>query len=362
MLAAVAGAVRTVNCYYSNLIEGHDTRLAEIDRAIRKDYSGDPARRNLQKEALAHIEVQTLIERRLDREPELNVYGTEFLTWVHREFYERLPEEFRWIADPATGRREPVRPGALRHHDVRVGAHVPPAPAELERALGRFAEAYDPRGRSGIENVALAGAAHHRLLWIHPFGDGNGRVTRLMSDALMRRAGMKGHGLWTVSRGLAQARGRYKELLAGADAEKWNDYDGRGALSLKGLGEFADFFLEVCLDQVTFMHEVLKVDALGERLEKYVSGRANGFLPPPPGGVERLRPELAPFMRDLALLGTIPRAEAPRRMGVEVWTARRILAGATAEGLIVSESTRAPLRLALPSPVATVVLPGVYGN
>ena len=55
---ALADLVRAMNCYYSNLIEGHDTHPIDIERALKNDYSNDPRKRNLQLEAKAHIEVQ----------------------------------------------------------------------------------------------------------------------------------------------------------------------------------------------------------------------------------------------------------------------------------------------------------------
>jgi Fic family protein len=363
-LEVMAGTLRTVNCYYSNLIEGHDTHPIDIDRALHKDYSRDPKRRDLQKEAWAHIEVQKLIEARLTEEPRLNVCAPEFLRWIHKEFYDRLPEDFRWVTGPS-GMREPVHPGEYRHHDVKVGVHIPLAPAELPGAMARFAEVYDPAGRPPVESLAMLGAAHHRLLWIHPFGDGNGRVTRLMTDAMLRRIGVKSHGLWTASRGLARARDRYRELLAGADAAKWDDYDGRGELTLKGLTGFSEFFLGVCADQVTYMSGVLEVDGLAARMERYAIARSTGLIPPPPERPEaegKLRPELAPLLRDLIYRGEIPRAEVPGRLGVLPRTARRIVEGGVAEGVLVAKTRKAPLRLAVPSTVAGYLLPGVYGN
>lgn len=112
-----------MNCYYSNLIEGHDTDSIEIARALDGDYANDPTRRNLQLEARAHIEVQRLIDEGAAPAPVLSM---AFLTWVHREFCERLPEDLRWVTNPATGERLEVIPGALRQAHVRVGRHVPP--------------------------------------------------------------------------------------------------------------------------------------------------------------------------------------------------------------------------------------------
>jgi hypothetical protein len=59
-----------MNCYYSNLIEGHNTLPIDIDRALNDDLAKEPERRNLQLEARAHIEVQLMIDRREAPSPE----------------------------------------------------------------------------------------------------------------------------------------------------------------------------------------------------------------------------------------------------------------------------------------------------
>src|SRR5271169_4811778 len=62
LLTPLANLVRAMNCYYSNLIEGHDTHPVDIERALRNDYSQDTRRRDLQLEAKAHIAVQQWID------------------------------------------------------------------------------------------------------------------------------------------------------------------------------------------------------------------------------------------------------------------------------------------------------------
>ena len=56
LLTSLADLVRAMNCYYSNLIEGHDTHPIEIERALKGDYSKDAKKRDLQLEAKAHID------------------------------------------------------------------------------------------------------------------------------------------------------------------------------------------------------------------------------------------------------------------------------------------------------------------
>lgn len=135
---SVGDLVRSMNCYYSNLIEGHDTHPRDIDRALAEDYSQDAKKRVLQLEAKAHIEVQRMIDF---GDVDLPVVSIEFISWVHREFGRRLPEELLWVEDPDTGRRIQVIPGKFRESWVQVGQHIPPAAEEIERFLTRFVEA-----------------------------------------------------------------------------------------------------------------------------------------------------------------------------------------------------------------------------
>ena len=52
LTASLASLVRAMNCYYSNLIEGHDTHPVDIERALKGDYSDDAKKRDLQLEDL----------------------------------------------------------------------------------------------------------------------------------------------------------------------------------------------------------------------------------------------------------------------------------------------------------------------
>src|SRR5580698_1139818 len=62
LLTSLANLVRAMNCYYSNLIEGHDTHPIDIELALKNDYSQDACKRDLQLEAKAHIHVQEWID------------------------------------------------------------------------------------------------------------------------------------------------------------------------------------------------------------------------------------------------------------------------------------------------------------
>jgi Fic family protein len=352
--ASAADLLRTINTYHSNLIEGHNTRPRDIERALTGHLSSSPERRALQLEARAHIEVQQLVEQRLDTEPDLRITHTEFLLFLHREFYERMPVEWRKVRDAGATRERTVVPGKLREEEVDVGRHVPPPPGAIPRFLERFSQAYDLGRHKGLDQVIAIAASHHRLLWIHPFLDGNGRVARLFTDAYLRRAGLGGHGLWTASRGLARHRSRYFEALAAADAERRNDYDGRGARSEAALGAFCEFFLAICLDQVRFMNGLLGLDGLVARIEGYVARRAAGGV-----GV-RLPPEAGRLLSEALLRGEVARGEAARITGTSERTARRILSALTSERLLLSNTPKGPVRLGLPMHAVGFYFPQLF--
>src|SRR5208337_2416486 len=102
----VADLVRSMNSYYSNLIEGHRTRPRDIDAALRKDFSANAAQRSLQIQHLAHVEIQAEMETRLRQMPASGICSVEFLCWLHEGFYRRLPEEFRKLQDEKAKVRE----------------------------------------------------------------------------------------------------------------------------------------------------------------------------------------------------------------------------------------------------------------
>ena len=271
-LRAVVELLGRINTYYSNLIEGHVTYPADVERALSGDYSADPAKRDLQLEALAHLEVQKLVDERIAADPHLNVCDPQFLRTLHKAFCDRLPESMHIVRSPGGRLEERVAGGDPRSFEVVVGMHRPPTHDAIGRLMERLGTEYDPArfmdrpsGPDRERGLLAAAAARHRFLYIHPFGDGNGRVARLMTDAYLKRLRVGGHGLWVISRGLARRSDEYRDHLQGADAARWNDYDGRGSRSLRGLESWIQFFLDVCADQVSYMRGLVQLDTLAAR-------------------------------------------------------------------------------------------------
>jgi len=344
--SSLATLVRSMNCYYSNLIEGHRTHPIDIERALRNDYSHDSRKRDLQLEAKAHIAVQEWIDTGALRN------GRAITTWgiteIHRRFCELLPDDLLWVEDPVTHEQVRVEAGTLRRRDVEVGKHTAISPGALPRFLERFEQVYGSLGKA--ECIIATAAAHHRLVWMHPFLDGNGRVARLMSHAMLSDTLDTG-AVWSIARGLARNVAEYKALLDSADQPRRNDLDGRGHLSEEGLAELTRFFLTVCIDQVAFMESLVQPDRLRARVLLWAREEtALGLLPAKSGAV----------LEAVLYRGELPRGDVDSIIGTGPRQARRIVAALLRKGVMVSDSPRAPLRLAFPAPLASRWMPGLF--
>jgi Fic family protein len=348
--ASLAELVAVMNCYYSNLIEGHNTRPRDIERALANDLD-EGRRRDLQLEARAHVRVQREIEAAFASGNLGEPTSIAFLRKIHRSFYEGAPAAMLVIEGPG-GRTFTMTPGEFRtgpHQDVQVGRHLPPSSEEVPRFMQHFESRYRSLGRTDL--ILSMATAHHRLNYIHPFPDGNGRVSRLMSHAIALQAGIGAFGLWSISRGLARglaSRTEYKDMMDLADSPRRSDTDGRGNLSATALIEFATWFFRVAADQVAFMSDLFGFDRLRVRLQSYVQDTLE------------LGDASALLVDDVFLRGHVARGEASRITKRPERTARDILRRLVEAGLLASDSPKGDVYLRFSSASADVLFPRLF--
>jgi len=355
---SLADLVRVMSSYYSNLIEGHNTLPCDIEAALEDDLSGDDATRDLQIEARVHVELQRSIDEMFAAGKLGDPASADFLKHLHKEFYDRLPKDFRVVHSTMRTRTLEVAPGRFRRQpdeEVSVGLHRPPAPEYVEPFMRRFAErfAFDKLG-SGERIVAIA-CAHHRFNYIHPFVDGNGRVGRLLSHAMALRAGIGAHGLWSVSRGLArglrrgpEGHGEYKAWMARADAPREGDFDGRGNLSERALKEFVAWFLKVMIDQLDFMASLYDLKTMETRLRRLAEVRTDW------------RRETAGLLEYILRRGEMPRGEAPQITGLSPRSSSDMLRQLMKDGIIQSETPKGPVSLRFKADFADILFPRLF--
>lgn len=355
--SAVSELVRVTNAYHSNLIEGVHTTPGDIEAAVMGHISEDKDRARLQRLALAHIRVESSIAESLAVDANLSITSPAFLRSLHKQLYAgALPEDLI-VRNYSGDKTSIIEPGAFRTENVVVGTHVPPDYTEVGAFLDRFAEVYEPSSAAGVMPLLAMAASHQRLAWVHPFLDGNGRVARLMTSAFAMRLGVDAGRMWSVSRGFARTRTKYYAALQAADSPRDNDWDGRGALSLRALEQWCSYVLEVSLDQIGYMKSVLEPDSLSERLRTFAAGRVEATRAA--GSGRQWRRPSGEILARLVAVGELPRSEALGFFPGGERSSRASLAALVSDGILVASSHRAPLRLAFPPHIAAQLFPQI---
>lgn len=334
--------VAGMNCYYSNLIEGHHTLPFEIEQALH-----DLEKTDIKTLASAHIQVDRWAQTQsVDRDSILS-----FALETHRRFCEQLPSDLLVFQDGSS-----MLPGKYRMREVQVGRHVAPKADNLERFLDRFAKVYGGYlgkaklgGIHKLEAILATFIAHHRFVWIHPFPDGNGRVSRILLDTMLRECGVNQASLWSMSRGFAKTAQEYKSMLAGADQPRMGDLDGRGNLSEKALITFCEYAINTAIDQAKFMAQMFALDKFKSRVEHFFKKVRFD-----------LKPESVYLYLQAFTNGEFERMEAGRITGLPERTARNVLNQLIQEGFLVSNTPKGKVHVGFPVHALGSLLPNLY--
>ena len=296
--ARLGRLLQITNTYYSNLIEGQYTEPADMQRAQTAPIK---ERKLLKSLAVEHMAVQALFERTLRQRGPIGwtgMFAPEMVSTLHNRLFRGTTDAERTLADGSI-----MESGVLRSvtgQNVIVGNHDAPDASSVEIMLRHlqtgFGSQKDPR-----RQLVSALAYHHRLAWVHPFPDGNGRVARLITHLQLVSLGLE-PTLWSLSRGLARRHEDYYRTLAMADRPREGDLDGRGQMSQKRYFEFIEFMLQVCHDQVDYMTAAVDPSRLRERVTR--AFRYNEKLVQ-----QGIRPESAPAIIALITQGSLPRNE-----------------------------------------------------
>lgn len=357
ILNAIKELLRKVNSYYSNKIESEGTHPIDIERAMRAEFSEDAHQRDLQQLSLAYIEVQQYIENLFAREESLSPFSATFIRDVHRQLYAKpVMKPFLQVKlDKKGDEFITMRAGELRDRNVAIAHHLAPAFDELPTLLNHYEKFYQTYSyQTQAQKLIHAMASHHRLTWLHPFLDGNGRTSRLVLDGVFNAIKLEGYGLWNLSRGLARDEANYRLYLAIADKVQQGTFDGRGSLSAKGLKAYVHFMLTTALDQIAFMHESLRLDTLSVRMDKYIKLSREGLL-----ACEPLPKYSDLLLKELLLIGELPRGKVKEVIGTKDRTASALIKELLELDYIESTTPKSPIRLKFNAFFASYLFPGL---
>lgn len=348
-LVAIKDLLRIVNSYYSNRIESQGTHPIDIEKAMRQEFSTNTSEKNLQLLSLAHIATQKKIEAM----PFIEVYSEQFIRFCHHDFYTHEGMN-PFLHIHFEGQEKEMIAGAYRDCEVKIGEHIPPLASQIEPFMQTYEQLYTQASKQGTQAQKLiyALASHHRLVWIHPFLDGNGRTSRLALDGALLGMNLQGYGLWNISRGLARKTSEYKSALAQADLIKQGEFDGRGELSTKALESFVRFMLECSLDQVNYMERYLKLSELSSRIDHYTQKAYDG-------GFDRLSlPKKSDrLFKHLLLVGESPRSVLATVLDVSERTITSMLKELLEKGYLASDTPKSAVRLRFNTHFASWLFP-----
>lgn len=340
--------LRVTSSFYSNLIEGQFTEPLSLS-----PHSTKRSPKQLNELAASHLAVQAHYERLLKRLPDMpwcELFSLRLIARLHKHLFEGAREDELRLQDGSL-----MQPGQLRDEariNVQVGHHAAPDWIAVSPMLERMQKVYgsmtDPRQR-----LLAAFAFHHRLAWVHPFPDGNGRVVRLLTHLQLLKLGLASP-LWSLSRGLAREHALYYARLANADQSRRGDLDGRGQLTQAGLFEFIEFMLQTSLDQIHYMTKALERTTMRERLERIVMLE--------PRIIEAgIKPQAARALHILISLGRVSRSDFKVYLGLGERVAIDQLKKLIELGLVESPTPKArDLYPGLPVWFAQSLLPDLH--
>jgi len=349
--------LRLINSYYSNLIEGCKSTLRGIEDAMEKRFDADAENRYAQDLCAAHVRAEKKLLEDIEDGTIDNVASPAPLKLIHSRFYSHLSPDHLYAHDQDGFTDIPVLPGEFRDRLISVGPNaavgvpIGPSPENLNEALQQFAHDYGVGRFFGDERLIAMAAAHHRLTWLHPFRDGNGRVSRLFSTLYMARCGVNKANLWSLSRGLSRNKDEYMINLFSCDPVRKGEDPVHTPSEV--LADFIEFMFAVCLDQIHFMSGLLSLETIEGRIEWYADANSRKH-----GG--QLHPDSSRLLRAAFMRGEIRRGEAGTILNKAPSTARKIVKELIEAGLLTSDSPKSSLKVALPSRALSFYFPDLY--
>jgi Fic family protein len=355
--AALRPLLACMNACHASALEGRPLRPSDVACA-GATVEADAKLGAALAVARAHVAAEAALSAALPQRS-VGLYAPEFVQCIHAELHRRPAsgggERGRPVevsADPAES-PSPLgdAPGAWRRSpvDAARGAQPDQIPELLDLWQGVYSKPF-PRE----QGVVAAICAGQRLLAVRPFERGTGRTARLHTQLVLAALGVT-RGLWSPLRGMAKDRDSYRNLLRRALAAASE----REAARREALGAYAAWLLVACLAEAQAARERLDPKRLEARLVDLL-----GWLGahPWPIGSERsvVKPEAFEALHYAAITGPVERARFIAMLGLQHRTGRRVLSSLIDCGLLVSDSSRAPVRFNLPWPSLRLLFPDVW--
>ncbi len=218
---------REVSAFASTSIEGNPLPLTEVKKILKNkpEYIRDSEREVLNyNEAIEYL-------NNLSQKDDLRI-SLDLILKVHQKVTVGLLPDF----ESGVFRKKPVVV-----NDPRLGEVVflPPDYNIVNELMLNLVE-FISKNRNTIDSLILAGIFHKQMVIIHPFMDGNGRTTRLVTKVLLAKMGLDTFNLFSFENYYNKnvtkyfqtvgEYGDYNELSSSIDFSNWLEYFTEGII------------------------------------------------------------------------------------------------------------------------------------
>lgn len=240
-------SARALSAHASTSIEGNPLPLTDVKRILKQQ----PAHiRDSEREVLNYNQALLDLDEKIDR-GEIDL-SNELILAIHKQVTQNLLP----IHECGRYRQKPV---VVNNPATKQIVFIPPDYSEVPQLVHQLI-GYARQNQDIIDPLILAGIVHKQLVLIHPFMDGNGRTTRLVTKALLAKMGLNTFKLFSFENYYNQnitkyfeevgERGDYYELAGKIDFTKWLEY-----------------FVEGIIDELLRVTALLPVQPLNPKAE-----------------------------------------------------------------------------------------------
>lgn len=247
VLVELQKSAEAVSAYASTSIEGNPLPLTDV-KAILKNKPENL--RDSEREVLNYNEILKEINQKLVKGP--IPLTLALILQIQKKVTHKLLPSYQ------SGR---LRTDPVFVNDPRAGKTIywPPDAKDVPALISgliRFIES----NKNGIDPLILAGVFHKQMVIIHPFMDGNGRTTRLLTKILLADMGLNTFNLFSFENYYNQNVTKYFELVG----VRGNYYD---IANQTDLTPWLEYFTAGIIDELLRVEKILSQSATGPRTE-----------------------------------------------------------------------------------------------
>lgn len=256
---------REVSAYASTSIEGNPLPLTEVKKVLknRPEYIRDSEREVLNyNEALEYL-------NELSKKDDLTI-SLDLILAVHKKVISDLLPGF----ESGVFRKKPVVV-----NDPRTGSVVflPPDHDQVFRLMSELTT-FVIKNKNTIDSLILAGIFHKQMVIIHPFMDGNGRTTRLMTKVLLAEMGLNTFNLFSFENYYNKNVTKYFQTVG-----EFGDYN--ELVDVINFTDWLEYFTEGIIDELLRVKKIIpqigyspetKIEGYHLKLINYI--KQNGFI------------------------------------------------------------------------------------